>query len=89
MTLAGGDAPLPLVESTDYTMIGAGASENGSFTLSTGAAAGDVLEVWGDAVLDRLGSIVQGGKFMVTTHDYEHDRHRITFGTGIMVISVS
>lgn len=77
MTLAAATVPLPLVEVTDYVMTGAGASDGGSFTLTTGAAEGDVLEVWGDAVLDRLSSIVQNGKFKATTHDYEHDRHRI------------
>ncbi|WP_281928488.1 hypothetical protein [Roseibium album] len=76
-TLAGEIAPAELVQVTDYTVAGAGVFEGGSFTLVTAAAAGDVLEVWGEAVLDRITSVVQAGKFKAAAHDTEHDRHRI------------
>ncbi|WP_051644635.1 hypothetical protein [Labrenzia sp. DG1229] len=76
-TLAGEITPAELVQVTDYTVAGAGVFEGGSFTLVTAAAAGDVLEVWGEAVLDRITSVVQAGKFKAAAHDTEHDRHRI------------
>lgn len=76
-TLAGEIAPAELVQVTDYTVAGADVFEGGSFTLTTPAAVGDVLEVWGDAVRDRITSVVQNGKFKAAAQDAEHDRHRI------------
>lgn len=76
-TAAAGGSPTVLTEGADYTVAGAGVYDGGSFTLVAGAAAGDTLEIWGEAVLDRKSSVVQNGIFSSKTQDDEHDRHRI------------
>ncbi|TYC65663.1 hypothetical protein FMN63_25100 [Stappia sp. BW2] len=76
-TAAAGGSPTVLTEGADYTVAGADVYNGGSFTLVAGAAAGDTLEIWGEAVLDRKSSVVQNGIFSSKTQDDEHDRHRI------------
>lgn len=66
-----------LTLTTDYTLTGAGAPSGGQLTLVTGAKAGERILNIGKAVLDRLTSIVQAGKFKSKSQDDEHDRHRI------------
>jgi len=62
---------------TLYDVTGAGAVEGGMVTFHTGRASGEKILVLGDTILDRLGSIVNDGRFSSRLTDDELDRSRI------------
>lgn len=61
----------------DYSLSGANNPAGGTVTLDTGRSAGDVILVLGEAILDRMSSIVRDGKFSSWLIDSELDRIRI------------
>lgn len=74
-TASGVESTLALT--THYTLSGVGESSGFTATLLTAAAAGDVYQLDGRAVLKRLTSIVADGRFKRKPQDNEHDRHRL------------
>ncbi|WP_313475975.1 right-handed parallel beta-helix repeat-containing protein, partial [Agrobacterium pusense] len=61
----------------DYTLSGANDPAGGTVTLDTGRSAGDIILVLGEAILDRMSSIVRDGRFSSALIDSELDRIRI------------
>lgn len=62
---------------TDYTIDGAGDPAGGAVTMNTPRAGGDVILVLGEAVIDRISSVVTNGRFRSELTDGELDRSRI------------
>lgn len=62
-----------LVIGTDFTVSGVGNANGGTVTLTVGATAGDIIVVDGDAVISRLSSIIQSGRFSSAQIDLELD----------------
>lgn len=70
-TRAGGT--VELTYGTDFTVWGVNEPEGGTVTLATGALAGDVYVVEGDAGLDRLASVTANGRFSSAQIDRDFD----------------
>lgn len=66
-----------IFDPADYTLSGDNDPAGGTVTLDTGRAAGDVILVLGEAILDRMSSIVRDGRFSSSLIDSELDRIRI------------
>lgn len=62
---------------SQFSIAGAMDPAGGSVTFKVGRAAGEVIAIVGDAVLDRLSSIVRDGRFASKLTDDELDRNRI------------
>lgn len=60
-----------------YVLSGAENPAGGTLTLNVPRSAGDVILILGEAVLDRLSSIVRDGRFSSSLIDSELDRIRI------------
>ncbi len=65
------------VSSPEYTISGANEPEGGTLVFNTGRSAGDIILILGDAILDRMTSIVRDGKFSSGLMEGELDRIRI------------
>ncbi len=61
----------------EYTLVGENDPAGGTVTLDIGRSAGDVILVLGEAILDRMSSIVRDGRFSSKLIDNELDRIRI------------
>jgi hypothetical protein len=61
----------------NYSINGEGSPSGGSFTLTVPALAGEKYRPIGDAILDRLTSVVRGGRFSSGAIDSDLDRNRI------------
>lgn len=66
-----------LVLPGDYTLTGAGETEGGAAVLVTPSLEAEEFAVVGMAILARLSSITQGGRFRSELTDDELDRNRI------------
>lgn len=66
-----------LVLATEYVLTGENEVAGGTLTFFIGRTAGEILLILGDAVLDRLTSIVRDGKFSSQLIEGELDRIRI------------
>lgn len=66
-----------LIASTDYAVLGANSPSGGTVTFTIGRSGGDVILILGDAILDRMSSIVKDGKFSSSLTEGEFDRVRI------------
>lgn len=60
-----------------YNITGAGSAVGGSLIFSTARQGGQVILVLGEAILDRLSSVVSDGKFKSALTDGELDRVRL------------
>ncbi|TPM06758.1 MULTISPECIES: hypothetical protein [unclassified Mesorhizobium] len=67
-------ALITLTRPADYTMAGADNPAGGSFTLTAPAVAGEKFMPVGKAVLERILSIVRGGKYKSAATDDDLDR---------------
>lgn len=65
------------INRTAYTISGEMNPFGGSVTFHSGRSAGDIIVVVGDAILERLSSIVRDGRFASKLTDDELDRNRI------------
>lgn len=66
-----------LVDPALYQIAGAGEPGGGTLTFLSPRLAGDRILVLGEAILDRLSSIVSDGRFSSNLTDSEFDRNRI------------
>lgn len=66
-----------IFDPADYTLSGANDPAGGTVTLDAGRTAGDIILVLGEAILDRMSSIVRDGRFSSSLIDSELDRIRI------------
>jgi hypothetical protein len=66
-----------LTLNVDYTVLAAGNIDGFTVRLNPVAAAGDIITVTGEAVIERLTSVALAGKFSATQVDRELDRSRI------------
>lgn len=64
---------------TDYTVTGAGDQAGGSITLTTGAAAGDILVLLSNMPTARNAKFVNGGDLPAASLESEFNRLRILF----------
>lgn len=60
-----------------YILTGAGDPAGGTLTFNSPRTAGDIILVLGEAILDRLSSIVRDGRFSSSLIDSELDRVKI------------
>lgn len=65
------------LDRTLFAMTGAGSPEGGVATFLAGRTDGERILILGDAVLERLGSVVKDGRFASRLTDDEFDRNRI------------
>ncbi|NTA58596.1 right-handed parallel beta-helix repeat-containing protein [Agrobacterium tumefaciens] len=66
-----------ILNPADYTLQGANDPAGGTVTLDAARSAGDIILVLGEAILDRMSSIVRDGRFSSKLIDSELDRIRI------------
>lgn len=66
-----------VLDQADYQLSGANDPAGGAVTLNSGRSAGDVILVLGEAILDRMSSVVRDGRFSSFLIDSELDRIRI------------
>lgn len=71
------DGTYNIISQVDYALTGSGSPSGGSVVFTIGRSGGEVILILGDAVLDRMSSIVKDGKFSSALTEGEFDRIRI------------
>ncbi|MDQ1185929.1 hypothetical protein [Agrobacterium larrymoorei] len=65
------------IDPSYFSVAGAGYGAGGSISFEVGRQAGDIILILGQAILDRLSSVVTDGRFKSSLTDSEFDRVRL------------